>query len=149
MALRLWDWPAHLPKLALLGFLFAAILLNRHPAVLLRADFWGEDGWLWYLGAALLASILVAIAGDWRYPRMAPTDFAQKAREFQQAAPGTLVKTPDPPTAQCHVAYQTGGLMPAARGNRVKPKQAGASPRTPPAGFAPWTPTRGGASGTS
>ena len=59
------EWTASIPKLVLLGILFAAILVSRHPKVVLRADFWGEDGWQWYPDAynSGWASLLVPHTG--------------------------------------------------------------------------------------
>ncbi len=34
--------------LAMAGLLFLLLLFLRHPAGLLDANFWGEDGWVWY-----------------------------------------------------------------------------------------------------
>ena len=34
--------------LALLGVVFAALVLSRKPEVLLHAELWGDDGWSWY-----------------------------------------------------------------------------------------------------
>ena len=34
--------------LPFIGVGFGLLLLTRHPGVLLHAEFWGEDGWVWY-----------------------------------------------------------------------------------------------------
>ena len=66
------------PMLAWIGVLFA-LAGSRTRA-------------LRYAGAWLLALMIVEIPGDWEYPNMAPTNFVQTAREFEAAAPGTVMK---------------------------------------------------------
>jgi hypothetical protein len=139
----------------LLGFalLFVALLFLRHPAGILDANFWAEDGWFWYpdayttglrslvlphtgylqslsrlialivqpvpllwaptvfavvallvqalppvflLSRRLVASstLLIGIAGDWRYRDMPPTGFDAMARQFEVTAAGTRMVFP-------------------------------------------------------
>jgi len=51
--------------LALLSVLFAAVLWLRNPSILLDAQFWAEDGWIWYPDAysAGLASLFSPVTG--------------------------------------------------------------------------------------
>jgi hypothetical protein len=51
--------------LALLFFVFGALLFARYPPVLLHAELWGEDGWNWYPDAYRIgfASLLIPDGG--------------------------------------------------------------------------------------
>ena len=42
----------------------------------------------------LVVLLCGGIAADWSYPRLAPTDFAEKAQEFSLALPGTRMELP-------------------------------------------------------
>jgi hypothetical protein len=44
------------------------------------------------IGLMLVVLLFVGITGDWRYPRLAPTGFAEKARTFASAPPGTRME---------------------------------------------------------
>jgi hypothetical protein len=59
------NWRSRPSRLVLLAALFALLLVSRHPAALLHADFWGEDGWRWYPDAYLggLFSLVVPYHG--------------------------------------------------------------------------------------
>ena len=85
---------------------FAVLLFLRHPAGILRADFWGEDGWLWYpdayrFGASCLfvphtgylqtISRLVALGSQMVPLRWAPTVFAVIALFIQLLPPLLLI----------------------------------------------------------
>ena len=85
---------------------FAVLLFLRHPAGILRADFWGEDGWLWYpdayrSGASCLfvphtgylqtISRLVALGSQMVPLRWAPTVFAVIALFIQLLPPLLLI----------------------------------------------------------
>lgn len=100
------DWTGRLGVLSLLGVLFAALLVSRQPSVILHADFWGEDGWVWYPDARdrVLTSFFLPQTGYLQtIPRLgallaqpfplafAPTVFALIALVMQVLPPVFLV----------------------------------------------------------
>ncbi len=103
--------------LALLGLLFAALVLSRKPEMLLRAELWGDDGWCmipmlawigvlftlaadrncWLRGigvALLLVLLLWAVPHDRQERPILRTDFIERARAFEAAPPGTRMAFP-------------------------------------------------------
>jgi hypothetical protein len=92
--------------LGAMAAIFAVLLFLRHPAGVIRADFWGEDGWVWYpdayrYGAASLLfphtgylqtiSRIAALYAQLLPLRWAPTLFAVLALLIQLLPPLLLV----------------------------------------------------------
>jgi hypothetical protein len=79
------------------GLFFGAVLFLRCPGMILHAEFWAEDGVVWYAdpyAAGWHSLFFPKTAISRRYSRLPPADFTEKAREFALAPPGTRMELP-------------------------------------------------------
>lgn len=105
---RITGWAARPQAVPVLFAGFAALLLMRNPDALLHAEFWAEDGWIWYPDAYAsgLRAFVVPVAGYLQtLPRLvawlvqpfplawAPTLFALAALLVQALPPLFLVSS--------------------------------------------------------